>query len=784
MACSTCIRWMVWNESDQNQIFYAYDCNDGTTLFSALVGAGQFYSVCGCQASGSYATSNDVYIENGGTGYINYSGILLYPCEYEPEPSFTLTPFPTRTPNHTPSNTPTNTVTPTVTRTPNPTPTTTPIICGSGITTTSSVYYTDCCGNFVSSNLTIGTVVAFNYGQPYNGITKLNVPATTSCLTPTPTRTQTPTPTLTPTVTNTSTPSFTPNSTPTQTPTTSLNQDYSLKNDCDVLTLFDMGVQCNPIQIPSNQYSNDGVLSLKVTGGTSPYSYYWSGGQRTRTLVGIPEGSYQVTVVDYYGDYSSTTICNLFAPSQTPTQTITPTPTITPSPVWPNLCFIYVDGPTSYGPIQFTPSGDANGRPTWTATYQSVTLMIIWSSTNSRWQMSGWSFTGGIPTNNNQTNIPTGNWVLIGVGKRPDITVTQGNCPAYIPLSIEITKQDSSCPGTQNCNGSITIATYNGVPPYSYSINDGITYQTSNIFQGLCPNNYTVIVQDSGGNSLSSGVIVSAASTATIYAIKVQLINNVSYSSGNQVATWKVDVTPSLPVGTTISFNLNVNAIQDVNGPGTGTITNTTTVYKNGIVLSPPTVTSTSQSSTRQNCAPDIQVKTTTSQAYNLTIGYGDVITGTSSSQLVVTSGVTGTNGCITTLVQDILVSTSQPTIYGKACADVVNNNTGQGVVNHTLSSSVSTSVNPMSLRTLTGTTICGEGATIGVYGTTGLATLYTNPPPGFVDGATVYTNVSLTNLVPDGVVFRNPNSTNSIVYKIVSNGVMYIQGAYGGQCD
>ena len=97
-------------------------------------------------------------------------------------------------------------------------------------------------------------------------------PATTTCLTPTPTRTQTPTPTLTPTVTNTSTPSSTPNSTPTQTPTTSLNQDYSLKNDCDVLTLFDMGVQCNPIQIPSNQYSNDGVLSLKVTGGTSPYS--------------------------------------------------------------------------------------------------------------------------------------------------------------------------------------------------------------------------------------------------------------------------------------------------------------------------------------------------------------------------------------------------------------------------------------------------------------------------------------------------------------------------------
>ena len=73
-----------------------------------------------------------------------------------------------------------------------------------------------------------------------------------------------------------------------------------------------MGVQCNIIQLPSTQNSNDGVLSLNVTGGTSPYSYYWTGGQRSKTLVGIPEGSYQVTVVDYYGDYSSTTICSLF----------------------------------------------------------------------------------------------------------------------------------------------------------------------------------------------------------------------------------------------------------------------------------------------------------------------------------------------------------------------------------------------------------------------------------------------------------------------------------------
>ena len=44
MDCSTCIRWMVWNESDQNQIFYYYLCAD-QTLQSTLIGAGQFASV-------------------------------------------------------------------------------------------------------------------------------------------------------------------------------------------------------------------------------------------------------------------------------------------------------------------------------------------------------------------------------------------------------------------------------------------------------------------------------------------------------------------------------------------------------------------------------------------------------------------------------------------------------------------------------------------------------------------------------------------------------------------
>jgi hypothetical protein len=315
---------------------------------------------------------------------------------------------PTPTPTRTPTQTPTQTKTPSQTPTNSQTPSTTPIICGSG-TTTGNYYYTDCCGNLIQGT-TVGLIVSIDYTKPYNGVVKLNVPATTVCSTPTPTPTPTLTPTITPTQTTTPTSTLTP--TPTNTPnvTPTSSGVFALKNECDVFTLFDMGVQCYPITIPTSQTSSDGILAVQVTGGTAPYSFYWEGGQRTQTLVGIPQGSYEVIVVDYYGDYSSTTVCNLFPPSPTPTNTTTPTPTVTPTPVYPDLCLIYVSSTISYGPIQFTLNGFYNNKPTWTGIYDNSQLDVEWSIQNSRWEIIGWSFTPGIPVSVNSSNIPDSVW--------------------------------------------------------------------------------------------------------------------------------------------------------------------------------------------------------------------------------------------------------------------------------------------------------------------------------------------------------------------------------------
>ena len=604
-----------------------------------------------------------------------------------PTPTITRTPTNTPTQTKTPTQTPTNTTTPTQTKTPTPTPSTTPIICGSG-TTTGTYYYTDCCGNFIQGT-TVGLIVSIDYTSPYNGVVKLNVPATTVCSTPTPT----PTPTLTPT--QTTTPTVTPTSTVTPTPTKTPNVTqtssgfYVLRNECDVFTLFDMGVQCYPIAEPTSQTSSDGVLSVQVTGGTAPYSFYWEGGQRIQTLVGVPQGSYEVTVVDYYGDYSAITVCDLFAPSPTPTSTVTPTPTNTPAPSYPDLCLIYVSTTISYGPIQFIWNGNSanvNGKPTWTATYNQTQLDIEWSTQNLRWEIQGWSFTSGIPVSVNTSDVPDSGWSMAG-GQQAQLSMTQGDCPAYLPLMSVPTAQNQTCPA--NLNGSITLMTNYGVPPYEYSINGGNSYQLSNVFQGLGSSTYTVITKDSAtpsANTLSNTVVISSLGQNANYTIGVVVVDEVNLGPGSQMDSWRVNITPPLPFGTSISFLLTVNTIKGYYLPGTGTINGTTVVKKNNAIIGIAGQSSTPLvNANRAFCSPYTSGTTTESKFYTVTMGYGDVVSGTSLSDLVITNGQVGANSCATKLEQSILINTVAPTITGGVCNSVTNNPQSQGINYHTI---------------------------------------------------------------------------------------------------
>jgi hypothetical protein len=180
------------------------------------------------------------------------------------------------------------------------------------------------------------------------------------------------------------------------------------------------------------------------------------------------------------------------------------------------------------------------------------------------------------------------------------------------------------------------------------------------------------------------------------YTIGVVVDNIVNLSDGSQLASWKVNITPPLPVGTTISFVLSVNEIKTYYSPGTGTINGTTVVKFNNNTLNPylsgftPLV-----ESPREFCSPNTQSTTTTSAFYStnqtqqgqrITMGHGDVVSGTSLSDLVITNGQVGANSCATKLEQSILISTVSPTITGGVCNSVTNNPQSQGINNHSIS--------------------------------------------------------------------------------------------------
>jgi len=541
----------------------------------------------------------------------------------------------------------------------------------------------NCCGNITPTP------------TPTNTETPTQTPTNTQTPTHTPTQTPTNTHTPTQTPTNTQTPTLTrtPNSTPTNTPTTSVTptntltptttpqptQVYKLANDCDVFTLFPLGIECLTLSNVSSSNSVDGALSLKITGGTSPYTISWSNGQKTKTISGIGPGNYEAQVVDYYGDYTATTICSLFAPTPSPTPTLTTTPTPTSSGTYPNLCLSILTCPAIV-PIQFTSGSIQNGKPSWSSVGG---YFIVWNVTLQQWEIQNYTVFGGKLVSKTTSTPPLSGWFVQGGTSSPTVAMTLGTCPSYAPLNTTIQKTDSDCSN----NGSIVIATCGGQTPYQYSIDGGSTFKTSNIFNNLAPQTYNVIVKDSLGNTSTSTTTISSTGGATSYTISVSNYNSTTINAGYIRSQWSVNVVPPIPQGTQISFKLNVNSTQVVNGPGSGTTSSLTNVYSGGTLITATSSDSNTSINTTPNCSPETTTLTDINDVYDVTIGYGYGISGVTFSTLNITSGVTSTNGCVTTLVQNISVFASSGLISGCNCCTINTDSLSYGgIENHLLS--------------------------------------------------------------------------------------------------
>jgi hypothetical protein len=257
---------------------------------------------------------------------------------------------------------------------------------------------------------------------------------------------------------------------------------YIQSNECDVITLFPMTVECDVIN-PSTPGGRDGRASISITGGTPPYTVTWANGSISPAIMDLQAGSYPAKIVDLYGDFTAYTTCILTGiistPTPTPTPTTsspiltktpTPTPTLTKTPTnTPTLTLTQTSGATPTHTPTPTPTRTLTPTPTNTPTLTltpttsspsfTETFTMIARSLNSITTSGIYGFTidSSLPfrvvwdvVNNISTDYPAGSNILIThtyptpytgniLIKSPDLTSITELTPNFINPNISNT---------------------------------------------------------------------------------------------------------------------------------------------------------------------------------------------------------------------------------------------------------------------------------------------------------------------------------------------------------
>lgn len=203
---------------------------------------------------------------------------------------------------------------------------------------------------------------------------------------------------------------------------------------------------------------SDGSLSVNGSGATPAYQFSIDGGatfQPTGTFSNIAAGNYTITLEDA------------------------------------NLCQSTVNA-TVNEPTQLVGNLDATVDVScFGGSDGSLTVSASGASPNYQFSIDGGVTFQALGTFN---NLAQGTYV---------ITVQDANnCEATINATINeptivvanyVSATDATC---GNPNGTLEVSGTGGTPPFDYSMDGGITYQTSGIFNGLLSGNYTVTVND------------------------------------------------------------------------------------------------------------------------------------------------------------------------------------------------------------------------------------------------------------------------------------------------
>ena len=506
-------------------------------------------------------------------------------------------------------------------------------------------------------------------------------------------------------------------------------------NTCEIITLFPMGVECSVIDAYT-PFTNDGGISLFITGGTPPYSVSWSNGSHSQNLTNLQVGNYTATVVDYYGDFTGTTTCTVGAETfyleefesctspgsyiyylanmgnQYSANTIYSLDLqsgcwisngvlLYTAQTYYNYTATTVTGPfdtcveciptvpqllnisgmcltTNYlntqTQYQFYSGGTINGYPSWTAS--TPNQKIYYNTGTTMWMVSGWTL-NGTPYLQIPYSPPIGLWSVAGASRT--VSLSQGNCQDSI--SAIITSNLPSCTAAQN--GTIQVTNViGGNSPYEYSLNNNVaSYQPSNTFTNLPSGLYTVYVKDIIGNVSANVVNLQSTTNVTQYTINLNLVP----ANGSQVTNtttqivkifnWEISVSPSLPAGKTLTFDIT-HASNVIRGnASTASNVPTTGTTGGGSYISGATL-STTLSSTTTACSATLTYSSYVTSAITKTYRAKIIGVGTVKGTVVSTINTTSVNsGCAKTATINNNISITNVTLSNQTICETLNPN-------------------------------------------------------------------------------------------------------------
>lgn len=317
--------------------------------------------------------------------------------------------------------------------------------------------------------------------------------------------------------------------------------------------------------------NTNGSITIVASGGTGALSYSIDGGttyQATGSFTNLAAGTYQVMVKDASNCLKTGSLLTLTQPTQV-------TFTFTTQDLTCNG--------SANGEIHFTASG---GTPP----YQYSIL----GGTSSSWKASP-DFTGlTAGTYSLKVRDANGCTTLASVAKilQPAAIATDGG-----------TWQDvTTCHGDNT--GSITVKVTGGVPPFSFSIDGGTTWQATGEFLNLYAGTYSVIVKDGNGCTTTVGPnTINEPSSITISAEIVDDVTVCWYNTNGSIVVLATggtgDLQFSIDGGTTWQTdgffnNLGVGTYQVAVKDDNGCIKNGSLLTVAGpppIVIDPTTTT-------------------------------------------------------------------------------------------------------------------------------------------------------------------------------------------------